>query len=187
MAAAKKKRGPGAPKKDLRAITTDYASGRPGRIYRDWQAWFENTWRNPDPRGERYRSKKAAKGGANRMMASKYHLTVRQIQNIVSTGDALMRDIATRGAVHSKKLEKQHNAFRQMNAALDEALTLMRGPAYRDLLNGCPMLIDGRTPVALASLTSDKARMDSLEYFTAVLAKAFLRAHKARISSAKLK
>lgn len=187
MAAAKKKRGPGRPKKDLRAITTDYARGRPGRIYRDWQAWLENTWRNPDARGERYRSEKAAKGGANRLLASKYQLTVRQIQNIVSTGDALMNEIREKSAAKAAQLEKQHRGFRQMVSALTEAVDLMRTPAYCDLLKGCPMLIDGRTPVALASLTSDKARMDSLEYFMALLAEAFLRAHKTVTATAKRK
>ena len=154
----------------LKRALADYGLTRKGEIYRSWHGCRQNMG--------------ATKGEADRIMSCKWHLSERQIQNIRSEGDGLMRELAARTAAANKEREGRltpYNLVREMRATLAKGMAVLRTVGYSDLLEGCPMA--GKLPAALASFTSEKARVDSLEYFTAQLAAAFLRAHEARIAA----
>jgi hypothetical protein len=163
----------GRPRKDSRAVLADYRDGKAGRIYRDWQAFYENAAL------PHFRTAKAAAGSANRMMAHKYQLSHRQIHNIVSQGDALMRTIEVQGRANAQKLDGQLQAFRKMHPPIYAAAALLRKPAYEELLEGCKMG-PANVPLAIREFSSapDAVAPDSLQHFAAVLARAFLRAHE---------
>ena len=167
------KKKTGRPRKDARAVLADYRDGKAGRIYRDWQAFYQNAAL------PHFGTAKAAAGSANRMMAHKYRLTHRQIHNIVSQGDALMRTIEVRGRANAQKLDARLQAFREMCTAMHAAAALLRNPAYEELLDGCKMG-PANVPLAMGAFSSapDAVAPDSLQHFAAVLARAFLRAHE---------
>lgn len=154
----------------LKRALADYGLTRKGDIYREWHGCRQNMG--------------ATKGQADRIMSHRWHLSERQIQNIRLEGDRLMGEMAARTAAANEKFKERltpYNLVREMRGALAKGMAVLRTVSYSDLLEGCPMA--GKLPAALASFTSEKARVDSLEYFTAQLAAALLRAHEARIAA----
>jgi hypothetical protein len=170
------------PRKTLQAIKAEYGKGRPGRIYRDWHAFYQNVAL------PHFGNEKTARGSANRMMQAKYGFKgQRQIRNIISRGDALMRDIE-QGRARDQKMNAAVDACREIHAAIEQALSLLQKTAYKDLLAGCAMcVVKGKTPQqdvkfpkALLTLSSapEATAPDSWPRLAAVLARALLRAHE---------
>jgi hypothetical protein len=172
MANAKKR---GRPRKDTRAVLAAYGDAKAGRIYRDWYAFYQNAAL------PRFGVEKTARGSANRMMAHEYGLTTRQIQNIVTEGDALMRTIETERDADAVKTRAAQRAFDELYLAVEQAAALLRKPAYKDLLDGCAMHpVVTTLPKALGEFSSAPTATapDSLQRLAAVLAEGLLRAHE---------
>jgi hypothetical protein len=164
------------PRKTQRDVLADYSDGRAGQIYRDWHAFYVNAAL------PHFGNSKAASGSASRMMAHKYHLTARQIKNILDRGDALMRTLEVQGRTRAETQERRLAAFRETHTAIYAAAALLRKPGYKDLLEGCAMIAYAKPPIPRAlrefSSAPNATAPDSLQHFAGVLARALLRAHE---------
>jgi hypothetical protein len=162
----------GRPRKTLQSIRADFRRTERGRIYFGWQAFYRQAKLRVGDR--------AARGGATRMMAAHFGKTRRRIQQIVSDGDALTRADAARASTESARQNARVRAFREMYAATEAAVEVLRKPAYCDLLADCAMLSRVQLPYAMGTFSSESAATSpkSLQRLTAALARAFLRAHE---------
>ena len=170
MASAKKR---GRPRKDFRALLTDYQRGRNGRAYTEWLLIYDAL----TPRiGER-----RARGEATRETAQQFGLTSRQVQNIVRDGRILAGALEADGIRQKARSDAALGAFRAAHFAIERATELLRKPAYKDLLDGCAMdPVVTTLPKALGEFSSAPTATapDSLQRLAAVLAEGLLRAHE---------
>jgi hypothetical protein len=168
MASAKKR---GRPRKDFRALLTDYQRGRNGRAYTEWLLIYDAL----TPRiGER-----RARGEATRETAQQFGLTSRQVQNIVRDGRILAGALEADGIRQKARSDAALGAFRADHFAIERAMELLRKPAYKDLLAGLAVNGPTKLPEALREFSAPGASGPaSVQRLAAVLAEGLLRAHE---------